>query len=260
MKRDFKEEYQDYIESDMPDLWSRIEPNLREKKVIAKEPAVKEPQPDVKESQPAVVKQRTGKKKGSLHLIKMMIPVAAGFCVLLIGVGVMELQNGMQETCTEVAEEPMEEEAAASDEAPIEMEEAAETEASAESIRTEETAGEAEASDDNATNAMTDQAPTAIKGSDESIDIERAVLSKISVAPEGMQENGYAYMYTFRLDDNSNILVYLTREQCEMLEKQGIEMERQKAYALCVSPLDAEKSEGSTSEKEYFLQKIEKLP
>ena len=32
MKRDFQEEYQNYIESDMPDLWSRIEPNLKEKK------------------------------------------------------------------------------------------------------------------------------------------------------------------------------------------------------------------------------------
>ena len=31
MKRDFQEEYQNYIESDMPDLWSRIEPNLKEK-------------------------------------------------------------------------------------------------------------------------------------------------------------------------------------------------------------------------------------
>ena len=37
MKRDFREEYNNYIESDMPDLWSRIEPNLKEKVPVSQE-------------------------------------------------------------------------------------------------------------------------------------------------------------------------------------------------------------------------------
>ena len=247
MKRDFKEEYQNYIESDMPDLWSRIEPNLKEKEVIEKEPVVKE-------AQPPVTEQQTEKKKGSLRVLKMMIPVAAGFCVLLIGVSVMELQNGMKNASTEVSEEPMEEEAAASDEAPMEMEEAAEeafAEDAAEFSAEMEMSAEGEAEDD----AMSDT-----NGMYQTVEIEGAVLSKIAVAPDQMQERGYVYVYTFNLEDSSSILVYLTEEQCDGLEAQGIEMERQAAYTLSLSPLESEENQENISEKEYFLQKIEKLP
>lgn len=274
MKRDFKDEYQEYIESDMPDLWSRIEPNLKEKA-------------------PA----DTGRKRSNIYLIKALIPAAACLCLLLVGIGALSLNRGAKdgaaydagaaEGIAETAEAPMEtpmesENEEAKDGASGEIwEEAAEDGAAAEEIA-RETAEEEFAADESmieaareetatakaeepATEAAQDSdmvnAPAANGGNGETVDIEKAVLTKIAVASVQMQEKGYAYVYTFELSDGSRILAYLTEALCDELEEQGGVIERQSAYALSLSRFhDPESEMSDLAEEEYILQKIEKLP
>lgn len=255
MKRDFKDEYQEYIESDMPDLWSRIEPNLKEKA-------------------PA----DTGRKRSNIYLMKTLIPAAACLCLLLVGIGALSLNRGAKDGAAydagaadgiaETSEAPMEtlmeaENEEAEDEAPGEIwEEAAEDGAAAEEIARETATAKAEepvaeaAQDSDMVNA-----PAANGGNGEAVDIEKAVLTKIAVASEQMQEKGYAYVYTFELNDGSRILAYLTEALCDELEERGIVIERQSAYALSLSRFhDPESEMSDLAEEEYILQKIEKLP
>lgn len=258
MKRDFKEEYQNYIESDIPDLWSRIEPNLREKEAVEKEPAVKE-------LQPLKTKQNTG-KKSRLFVIKTAAPVAACLCVLVIGIGAMQLHNGAKsmEEHTESAPAGVAETEPAEAETDETMEEFAQEEMEA-PIYEEETdtaacneETEASAYDEETEATVYDEA--ADKGTRDVVEISDAVLMKITVASEQMQEKGYAYVYTFQLDDNSRILVYVTTKQCRELEKQGMEPERKEAYCLSVLPMEVDEDPGSEATETYSLQKIEKLP
>lgn len=261
MKRDFKDEYQEYIESDMPDLWSRIEPNLKEKA-------------------PA----DTGRKRSNIYLMKMLIPAAACLCLLMVGIGALSLNRGAKDGAAydagaadgiaETSEAPMEtpmeaanEEAEDGDAAEEIAKETAEEEFAANesmveaareetaTVKTEEPAAEA-AQDSDMINA-----PAANGGNGEAVDIEKAVLTKIAVASVPMQEKGYAYVYTFELNDGSRILAYLTEVLCDELEEQGVVIERQSAYALSLSRFhDPESEMSDLAEEEYILQKIEKLP
>ena len=89
MKRDFQEEYQNYIESDMPDLWSRIEPNLKEKngkreeegKREEKEKKAKEGKKAKEEKQE---QEKNAKRTKVIYFLKRAIPAAACLCVLII--------------------------------------------------------------------------------------------------------------------------------------------------------------------------------
>lgn len=255
MKRDFKDEYQEYIESDMPDLWSRIEPNLKEKA-------------------PA----DAGRKRSNIYLMKTLIPAAACLCLLLVGIGALSLNRGAKDGAAydagaadgiaETSEAPMEtpmeaENEEAEDGASGEIwEEAAEDGAAAEEIARETATAKAE---EPAAEAAQDSdmvnAPAANGGNSETVDIEKAVLTKIAVASVPMQEKGYAYVYTFELSDGSRILAYLTEDLCDELEEQGIAIERQSAYALSLSRFhDPEREMSDLAEEEYILQKIEKLP
>lgn len=259
MKRDFQDEYQSYIESDVPDLWARIEPNLADKKSAVK-------------NEKSVARKEKSKKL--IRFMKTAIPIAACLCVLVVGIGVMQLRGqnkGM------VAEAPMEAagEEACADEA---MEETAESEAPMEeSAPMEDAAEESEyaASDElqnaaaateekleeistDSENKMENSAEDSLRG--ESVKIETAVLTKIAVAEEEKQEEGFAYAYTFRLEDEGNLIVYLTNAQCSDLEEQGIEMERQATYMLTVIPLKSEEKTPDVQSGEGILEKIEKLP
>lgn len=268
MKRDFQEEYQNYIESDMPDLWSRIEPNLKDKK---------------------------GKKRKTVYRMRVTVSVAAGLCVLVIGVGVMlmnsksmknaALADGMYEP--EAACEEAESESAALTEEYTQdagYAEDAEYEESAEGAGYEETADdimEAAADEAPAEDSTEESGEEAVSWGEEPeagtagekavlnynddnegkpLEISKATLIKISVASEAMQEKGYAYTYIFRLEDNSSLSVYLTKEQCDSLEEENISIERKAAYSLVVVPAESQGEKEDPSVGECFLQKIEKLP
>ena len=268
MKRDFQDEYQSYIESDIPDLWARIEPNLADKKSVIK------------------------KSKKWIHFVKTAIPIAACLCVLVIGARVMQLSGQNKDMGAQLlteagkeacADEPMEETAEAESEAPAKETAEAESEAPAkETAETENkvTVEEAvEAEGDTALgvqNSMTVAEPGSEEAamdsgnknaacaedslSRQSVKVEKAVLTKIAVASENMQDAGFAYVYTFRMEDDSSLLVYLTKQQCLDMEEKGTKIVRQEAYALTVIPYESGEELSDTCFGEGILKKIEKLP
>lgn len=274
MKRDFQEEYQNYIESDMPDLWSRIEPNLKEREG----------------------KEGEGQAK-IVYFMKRAVPAAACLCALFIGIGVLGISKsnsadkGMMESASEEPQDAGMEYEYEAEEAVAEAYEepaaqAPEEEAFMMDEGVDKTAGMDEdaapvndfmpetqaAETGSASAAMTNKdeadyhdsmGDTGINGknvSEEAVAVEYAVLSGISAASAEMQEEGYVYVYTFRLEDNSRLKVYLTKEQCRDLEEREVEIKRQEAYSLSVFPVKTNESTGNTAVGEGFLENLEKLP
>ena len=336
MKRDFQEEYQNYIESDMPDLWSRIEPNLKEKKGKTEEEQTvaqkaegsgeREVQKAKGEAQKAEreaqeIKGRGEKDKGKeaeknpetgkeqknkiIYLMKRAVPAAACLCALIIGFNVMrvsknsadmapmesaceepsdagaayetELEEAADEAAEEAAEAPMEAcEDAASDESfddadDAVTESAAPADMSSEYTENDETPVIQGAKEENIhetdpaggadrNKAQAEAAGSLAEAGENAVEIERAVLYKIAVVSEEMQEKGYAYAYTFRLEDGSSLKVYLTKEQCADIEERGIEIKRKEAYSLRVYPLKNAGNDRNAENGEGILEKIEKIP
>lgn len=296
MKRDFQEEYQNYIESDMPDLWSRIEPNLKEKNGKFEEEGKPEEEGKLEEErkQEQEEKQKQAKQAKVIFFLKRAVPAAACLCVLIIGISVMGVSKNSMDTAPMnfASEEPsdagmayeaeMEEAAAAEeyvmtdenfDDVDVAMNEpAAPADAPSEDMEAEN--DEAPFSEESVQNltSKTDQAggtdnqtQAAVAGSlaetaEGMVEIERAVLLKIAVASEEMKEMGYEYVYTFRLEDGSSLKVYLTNEQCDDIEDNGIEIKRKEAYFLRVYPFKNPDSDGNAESGEALLEKIEKLP
>lgn len=318
MKRDFQEEYQNYIESDMPDLWSRIEPNLKEKneRSETEEPKLKE---EIREKEAIREKEsiresgdirkeeeilesngekESGREKGKvLYFIKRAVPAAACLCALVIGIGVMRISKNnsadksMFESASEEAADAgmaYEAETEAMDEGAAE-EETALWDESFDDAAMNESAAPAETSQENreadndemafsAEDIRTDTAKTEPAGRadmtqsktevtgepeadvEDAVEIERAVLYKIAVASEEMQEMGYAYVYSFRLEDESSLKVYLTKEQCDDIEDKGIEIKRKESYSLSVCPFKSAEIDGNAQSGEGILKKIEKMP
>lgn len=307
MKRDFQEEYQNYIESDMPDLWSRIEPNLKEKKGKTEKEQEKENRERVaqkaegeaqrpeREAQEIKGKEaeetpETGKEQKNkiIYLMKRAVPAAACLCALLIGFNVMRVSKNsadmapmesaceepsdagmayeteLEEAADEAAEAPMEAcEDAASDESFDDADDAMTESAAPADMSSEYTENTYEADPAGGADRNKAQAEAAgnlTEAGENAVEIERAVLYKIAVVSEEMQETGYAYAYTFRLEDGSSLKVYLTKEQCADIEERGIEIKRKEAYSLSVYPLKNAGNDRNAENGEGILEKIEKIP
>lgn len=285
MKRDFQEEYQNYIESDMPDLWSRIEPNLKEKKGKTEEEQTVAQKAEGSGENPETEKEQKNK---IIYLMKRAVPAAACLCALIIGFNVMRVSKNsadmapmesaceepsdagtayeteMEEAADEAAEAPMEAcEDAASDESFDDgdnamTESAAPADMSSEYTENTYEADPAGGADRN--KAQAEAAGNLTEAGENAVEIERAVLYKIAVVSEEMQETGYAYAYTFRLEDGSSLKVYLTKEQCADIEERGIEIKRKEAYSLSVYPLKNAGNDRNAENGEGILEKIEKIP
>lgn len=285
MKRDFQEEYQNYIESDMPDLWSRIEPNLKEKKGKTEEEQTVAQKAEGSGENPETEKEQKNK---IIYLMKRAVPAAACLCALLIGFNVMRVSKNsadmapMESACEEPSdagmayETELEEAADEAAEAPMEACEDAESDESFDdgdnamtesaapadmsSEYTENTYEADPAGGADRNKAQAEAAGSLTEAGENAVEIERAVLYKIAVVSEEMQETGYAYAYTFRLEDGSSLKVYLTKEQCADIEERGIEIKRKEAYSLSVYPLKNAGNDRNAENGEGILEKIEKIP
>lgn len=285
MKRDFQEEYQNYIESDMPDLWSRIEPNLKEKKGKTEEEQTVAQKAEGSGENPETEKEQKNK---IIYLMKRAVPAAACLCALLIGFNVMRVSKNsadmapMESACEEPSdagmayETELEEAADEAAEAPMEACEDAESDEGFDDVgdAMTESAAPADMSSEYTENtyeadpaggadrnkAQAEAAGSLAEAGENAVEIERAVLYKIAVVSEEMQETGYAYAYTFRLEDGSSLKVYLTKEQCADIEERGIEIKRKEAYSLSVYPLKNGGNDRNAENGEGILEKIEKIP
>ena len=269
----------------MPDLWSRIEPNLKEKKgKTEKEQTV------AQKAEGSGENPETGKEQKNkiVYFMKRAVPAAACLCALLIGFNVMRVSKNsadmapmesaceepsdagtayeteLEEAADEAAEAPMEAcEDIASDESFDDADDAVTESAAPADMSSEYTGNTYEAdpaggADQNKAQAEAAGSLTEAGGS--AVEIERAVLYKIAVVSEEMQEAGYAYAYTFRLEDGSSLKVYLTKEQCADIEERGIEIKRKEAYSLSVYPLKNGGNDRNAENGEGILEKIEKIP
>ena len=88
--RNFEEEYKNYINEEVPDLWSRIEPQLQDK--IADNNKTDAPIADCqKKIINEVTNQQKGTKKNQIYIFaKRALPAVAAILVLAIGVGVLQ--------------------------------------------------------------------------------------------------------------------------------------------------------------------------
>ena len=88
--RNFEEEYKNYINEEVPDLWSRIEPQLQDK--IADNNKTDAPIADCqKKIINEVTNQQKGTKKNQIYIFaKRALPAVAAILVLAIGVGVFQ--------------------------------------------------------------------------------------------------------------------------------------------------------------------------
>ena len=280
MKRDFREEYNNYIESDMPDLWSRIEPNLKEKVPVLQEEiagtAVNET--ESVENITDIKKKKQNKAK-LYRFVKIATPVAAGICLLVIGVGVMGISEKSMEAapeadasaseyeCTEefVAEESYDyvEEFAEAEES-YDYEEEAAAEAPMEEFAEDYAASNGVALQDSQDAMHSDGVTTEnadeemLRGEDK--EIAGAILIRIAKASQSEKEVGFAYIYVFRLEDGSNLEVYVTDELCGEWEETDSKLQRQKNYLLTLESIsDTMKQTGDFS-AEYVLQEAIELP
>ena len=282
MKRDFREEYNNYIESDMPDLWSRIEPNLKEKVPVLQEEiagtAVNET--ESVENITDIKKKKENKAK-IYRFVKIATPVAAGICLLVIGVGVMGISEKSMEAapeadasaseyeCTEefAAEESYDysEESAEAEES-YDYEEEAAAEAPMEEFAEDYAASNGVALQDSQDAMHSDGVTTEnadeemLREEEKEVEIAGAVLIRIAKASQSEKEAGIAYIYVFRLEDGSNLDVYVTEELCSEWEEDDGKLQRQKNYLLTLESIsDTMKQTGDFS-AEYVLQEAIELP
>ena len=294
MKRDFYEEYNNYIESDMPDLWSRIEPNLKEKVPVLQEEIAGTA---VNETEPVQniidIKKKKQNKAKIYRFVKIATPVAAGICLLVIGVGVMGIsEKSMEESATvdyECTEEAVAEESYDYTEESAEAEESYDCAESEESFDyAEDSAAEAPVEDydsveEDSAEWVEDEAVSdsvvledlqddmqsnsvAIESAGEEMhrgeekEIAGAILIRIAKASQSEKEAGFAYIYVFQLEDGSNLEVYMTDELCGEWEETDSKLQRQKNYLLTLENIsDSMKQTGDFS-AEYILKEAVLLP
>lgn len=245
--RDFCEEYTNYIESDMPDLWSRIESNLKEKVVAVPEETGKAPEAEMQ------TPKKINSKAKIYRFVKIATPVAAGICILVIGIGVINISNKSMDSA------PMEESAAASD---VCAEEAYTEEAPAEFYveepvaedRTTQTAETEEAAPatDMAENSEV-QDKNSVVVTDETELFEAATLLSIDEAGPAAAEAGYPYVYVFTLEDGGDLSVYVTAQMYAVWEMSDTLPVCGEVYDLTVLKTSDNMETEGEPEAEYIL-------
>ncbi len=185
MKRDFKEEYENYINENKVDLWSRIEAELPEK-----------------DTQNII--DIPMNKKGSKKTITACLSAVATIAILCISIKVLNV-NQHYESATQES----------TCEAP-------------------DTNGSLEYEYAGATDAPAEAAPEEECVEEELSETVVATLTNISVASANLQEFGFAYVYIFRQEDETELDVLVEQATLDELSTMDVQIERNKQYQLTV--------------------------
>jgi len=181
--RDFEQEYKNYIKEDVPDLWDRIEPNLKEKPVSIDE-----------------------KKQGNniLYLSKRIVPAVACVAVLVICISIFSKNKSNYSSAPASDEAPMAESICATSESAADMEETCEEaayddeESYASDVAESETAAETATASEDASNVV--NASNTKDVADNTADnIANEMLSGVEIlevidAPQSLMDAGYTYV------------------------------------------------------------------
>lgn len=249
--RDFEEEYKKYINEETPDLWNRIESQLEDR---AKDRKISD----------KTAAKTTNKK--IYPMIKRMIPAAAAIFILIIGISAvrntqiakMNDQTSMNETAypQEAEMEYSEETDAAADEA-VDIPESAAAQQNGVGNKTESaaTAPSQELADGGAKETEVKNNNTS--STTDTLEVEKAVLTGISVADPVWKDQGYAYVYHFTMDDGESIDALLSQSLCDELETQDITIRRKKAYHIVVTPIASDKD--ASGDDQIAVCRLEKI-
>ena len=239
--------------------------------------------------------EKTTNKK-IYSVIKRMIPAAAAIFILIIGISAvrntqiakMNDQTSMNETAypQEAEMESAEETAAAAAEA-VDIPESAAADEAADMPESEaayeETADTTASIDkttssaqqngvgdktENAAGAPTQELAdggakeTEVKNNNTSsvtdtLEVDKAVLTGISVADPDWKDQGYAYVYHFTTDDGDSIDALLSQSLCDELETQNITIRRKKTYHIVVTPIASDK--GAAGDDQTAVCRLEKI-
>ena len=239
--------------------------------------------------------EKTTNKK-IYSVIKRMIPAAAAIFILIIGISAvrntqiakMNDQTSMNETAypQEAKMESAEETAATAAEA-VDIPESAAADEAADMPESEaayeETADTAASIDkttssaqqngvgdktENAAGAPTQELAdggakeTEVKNNNTSsvtdtLEVDKAVLTGISVADPDWKDQGYAYVYHFTTDDGDSIDALLSESLCDELETQNITIRRKKTYHIVVTPIASDK--GAAGDDQTAVCRLEKI-
>lgn len=275
--RDFEQEYKNYINEDIPDLWNRIEPNLKAKIPVVNpvdDRFVQNNQPnafatqanDAKTVSMSAMQQKrqqgmnnkhSDKKKKNLNrFFKAAIPVAAALCLLLIGGNVILLSQKSSDTTASEATADSSSEHASHNKA----EHFAAAESAAEATSDEAAYDYDEMDDAVATEDVTDQTPSdaedvnagdASETSKDTNDSGNAIgrvretfEGVTCIADELSASSAYVSVYTFALTDGSKIKCYVTKELADQLAADGFAIQVDAIYDIEVERLDAGPMQG----------------
>lgn len=286
--RDFEEEYKKYIDEETPDLWNRIESQLEDRETT--DINLSDRAKGRKISDKTVAKT-TNKK--IYPMIKRMIPAAAAIFILIIGISAvrntqiakMNDQTSMNETAypqeaemeyveeTAAAAADIPESAAADEAADMPESEAAYEETADTAASTDKATGSAQ---QNGVGNKTESAATAptqeladggaketeVKNNNTSsvndtLEVEKAVLTGISVADPDWKDQGYAYVYHFTTDDGDSIDALLSQSLCDELETRDITIRRKKTYHIVVTPIASDKD--AAGDDQTAVCRLEKI-
>lgn len=91
----------------------------------------------------------------------------------------------------------------------------------------------------------------------DTLEVEKAVLTGISVANPVWKDQGYAYVYHFTTDDGERMDALISQSLCDELEMQDITIRRKKAYHIVVTPVVSDK--GSSPDEQTAVCRLEKI-
>lgn len=91
----------------------------------------------------------------------------------------------------------------------------------------------------------------------DTLEVDKAVLTGISVADPDWKDQGYAYVYHFTTDDGERMDALISQSLCDELETQDITIRRKKAYHIVVTPVASDK--GSSPDEQTAVCRLEKI-
>ena len=291
--RDFEEEYKKYINEETPDLWNRIESQLedreKDRKIsdkTAEKTTNKKIYPMIKRMIPsaaaifiliigisAVRNTQIAKMNDQTSMNETAYPQEAEMesaeetAAAAAEAGDIP-ESAAADEAMDIPESAVADEAADMPESEAAYEETADTAASIDKTtssaqqngvgdKTENTAGaptqeladggakETEVKNNN-TSSVTD-----------TLEVDKAVLTGISVADPDWKDQGYAYVYHFTTDDGDSIDALLSQSLCVELETQNITIRRKKTYLIVVTPIASDK--GAAGDDQTAVCRLEKI-
>lgn len=291
--RDFEEEYKKYINEETPDLWNRIESQLedREKdRKISDKTAEKTTNKKiysvikrmipaaaaifiliigisaVRNTQIAKMNDQTSMNETAYPQEAKMESAEETAAAAAEAVDIPE--SAAADEAMDIPESAVADEAADMPESEAAYEETADTAASIDKTTSSAQQNGVGDKTENAAGAPTQELAdggakeTEVKNNNTSsvtdtLEVDKAVLTGISVADPDWKDQGYAYVYHFTTDDGERMDALISQSLCDELETQDITIRRKKAYHIVVTPVASDK--GLSPDEQTAVCRLEKI-